>query len=168
MSDTQALSELLSGRFALASPPRPASVCELCRLYVSLSTSRFWGPLCGLWNKGLQVRLLVCGAFVCGSVCLAGPVCWACGTRGVRCQSNVCGCFCGDPNLDFSQAAPCAPATAHASQGDHSPSASMPLSNHCTGTPIAVLPLRSLNRTACRPYSSTTAYRLRSVSRSSP
>ncbi len=45
------------GPHALLEAPRPASICELCRMLVAYSTSTLWSTLCNQWNKALQVRL---------------------------------------------------------------------------------------------------------------
>lgn len=34
-----------------------ASICRLCRFYLTYSKSRYWSPLCSIWNRALQVRI---------------------------------------------------------------------------------------------------------------
>jgi hypothetical protein len=51
----QAVAALFSGPCALLDPPRPVSICELCRLANVLGPSPLWGPLVGQLNKALQV-----------------------------------------------------------------------------------------------------------------
>ncbi|KAF5831416.1 hypothetical protein DUNSADRAFT_13151 [Dunaliella salina] len=38
-----------------------ASICQMCRFYLTYSTSRYWSPLCAVWNRAFQAALLFYG-----------------------------------------------------------------------------------------------------------